>query len=76
MRPIPTKTFRKFLKHIGCVYIRTKGSHEIWDKKDKSLNRPITFRGSKKEIPPTHIRTNLCTLGMTTEEFDRIIKEL
>lgn len=76
MKPIPTKTFRKFLKKIGCIYIRTKGSHEIWDKKDKSLNRPVIFRGSKKEIPPTHIRTNLYSLGMSTEEFEEIIKKL
>lgn len=75
MRPIPTSTFRKFLKHIGCIYVRTKGSHEVWDRKEKPLPRPIIFRGSKREIPPTHIRTNLATLGISIEEFERIIKE-
>jgi hypothetical protein len=58
-----------------CLY-KDNGSHEIWNRKDGSLPRPITFRGAKKDIPPTHIRTNLWTLGMTIEEFQQIIKSL
>ena len=76
LKPIPTQTFKRFLKHIGCVYVRTKGSHEIWNRKDGSLERPITFRRAKKEIPPTHIRTNLWTLNMSIEEFQDIIKNI
>jgi predicted RNA binding protein YcfA (HicA-like mRNA interferase family) len=76
LKPIPTQMFKKFLKQIGCVYVRTTGSHEIWNKKDGSLPRPITFRGAKKEVPPTHIRTNLWTLEMSVEEFQNVIESL
>jgi predicted RNA binding protein YcfA (HicA-like mRNA interferase family) len=43
-KPVPTKKFIKFLKKMGLEYKRTKGSHEIWDKKDGSLLRPVVFR--------------------------------
>ena len=74
-KPIPTKKFKKFLKKQGCIYIRTEASHEIWDKKDDSLLRPITFWGHKKEVPGLHIHTSLQTLGITYKEFMKIIKK-
>lgn len=74
MKPISTSKFRRFLEIIGCKYYRTKGSHEVWGRKD--LLRPVIFRTHKKEIPPTHIRTNLKTLGMTVEEFEKIINAI
>ena len=75
-KPIPTKTFIKFLKKMGLEYKRTKGSHEIWDKKDGSLLRPVVFRSQYKEIPPLHIETNLITLGLSYKEFETILQTL
>ena len=59
------------------VHKRTKGSHEIWDYPDESkLDRPVVFRGDEKEIPPSHIRTNLNTLGLSSREFEERTRKL
>lgn len=71
---IKVTTFRKFLEQIGCKMYRVRSSHEIWARKD--LTRPVTFRNTKKEIEPFHIRTNLRTLDISVEEFLKIIKDL
>ncbi|MCG8322769.1 MAG: type II toxin-antitoxin system HicA family toxin [Cytophagales bacterium] len=71
---IKVTTFRKFLEQVGCKFYRVRASHEIWGRKD--LTRPITFRNTKKEIEPFHIRTNLKTLGISVDQFLQIIKEL
>lgn len=73
MKPIKTKIFRSFLKGLGLVFLRTKGSHEIWDypsDSPKSILRPIVFQGAEKDIPGFHIATNLDTLGISREEFE------
>ena len=77
MNPVPTKKWIRFLKINGVVFKRMgKGDHEIWDKIDGSLSRPITFISAEKEIPPMHIRTNLKTLGIDYKDFLKIIKDV
>ena len=49
---------------------------EKWDLKDDSLLRPVIFRGAKKEIPGTHIHTNLHTLGVDYKTFLKEINDL
>ncbi len=51
IKSIPLKKFRKFLKHIGCIKIRIQSSHEIWDKTDGSLLRPIVVDNNYKDVP-------------------------
>jgi len=69
IKQIPLKTFKKFLKQQGLKHIRNNRGHEIWDYPENPLPRPITFQGRYKEIPLTHIHTNLRTLGISHEEF-------
>ena len=76
MKPVPTRKFIKFLKSIGLEYKRTKGDHDIWDKIEGSLPRPVTFIGREKEIPPMHIITNLKTLNIDQKEFLEKIKNI
>lgn len=76
MKPIPTRKFRKFLKSLGLVKIRTESSHEIWDRPDDSLIRPVTVDSNYKEIPRLHIQTNLRTLGISNKEFEEMIKRI
>jgi predicted RNA binding protein YcfA (HicA-like mRNA interferase family) len=75
MKAVPTDKFKRFLKKKGLVHQRTSASHEVWNNPDKPYNRPIIFRGSKKEVPQTHLRTILLTLGMDAKEFQEIIKD-
>jgi len=76
VKPIPTARWRKWLKTRGLVYKRTEGSHEIWDYPDDSLLRPVVFRGAKKEIPGSHIHTNLYTLGVDYKTFLKEIQKM
>ncbi|MCX6843963.1 MAG: type II toxin-antitoxin system HicA family toxin [candidate division WOR-3 bacterium] len=65
------------MKSLGLVHKRTSGSHEILAYPDESkLDRPVVFRGDEKEIPPTHVRTNLRTLGLSSREFEERTRKL
>lgn len=76
-KTVPTSTFIKFLKYKGLVYKRTKGDHEIWDYPNGNcLLRPVTFIGKEKDIPNTHIKTNLKTLNISYTEFLKDINNL
>jgi predicted RNA binding protein YcfA (HicA-like mRNA interferase family) len=67
LKNIGLNDFRKFLIHIGLNRIRTKGSHEIWTRKD--LTRPVIIQSSKDPIPQFIIKSNLRTLGLTSEDL-------
>jgi predicted RNA binding protein YcfA (HicA-like mRNA interferase family) len=71
--PINFKKFEKFLLHIGCKYKRTKGSHVIYDRSD--LKRPVVVpKGS--EVTTSIVRSNLRTLGLTTQQYSDILKKI
>ena len=74
LNPVKTQNFRKFLIKMGCNYVRTNSSHEIWTRQD--LNRPIVIQGNKKEVPKFHIQTNLRTLGISIKKFKEIIEDI
>ena len=76
-KPVPTKKFKKYLKNLGLVCVRKSGDHEIWDfQKDSPLLRPLTIIGCEKDIPALHIKTNLQTLGVDQNDFEKEIKKL
>ncbi len=76
MKPIPIRKFRKFLKSIGLKHIRTVSSHELYDRLDKPLLRPVTVDNNYPEVPLLHISTNLKTIGMSAKEFTERIKNI
>ena len=73
IRPVKLKKFEKFLKHVGCVYKRTKGDHLIYDRSD--LRRPVVVPKGK-QVTPFIIRSNLRTLGLSAKEYSAIIGKL
>ena len=73
---IPRKKWIAFLKSLGLVEKRISGSHHIWDHPTNPLPRPVTFRMKDREIPRTHLKTNLETLGMSQKEFIERVEEL
>jgi len=66
-RPLPTKCWEKFLTYCGFMYSRTKGSHDIWTKKDSLRSIPVW--GDEKEIPAMHLKTSCRTIGTTLEKL-------
>jgi len=75
MKPIPLKKYKAYLKSLGLYHKRTASSHEIWDKKDNSLLRPVTVDNNYPEVPILHIKTSLKTLGIKNSYFERDIKK-
>jgi hypothetical protein len=69
-KPIPTKTFKRFLRKKGLKHLRNNGDHEIWDyPEDNLLLRPISIIGCDKEIPAFYIGKSLKTLNIKYEDF-------
>ncbi len=73
LRPISWKKFEKFILFVGCRYERKRGDHRIYGRSD--LKRPIVFP-EDKEIPVFVIRNNLRVLGISNEEYLRILNQL
>jgi predicted RNA binding protein YcfA (HicA-like mRNA interferase family) len=67
------KKFDKFLRHVGCTFMRQKGSHRIYRR--AGLQRPLVVP-AKKSISITVIKSNLKTLGIPVEEYIEIMKKL
>ena len=67
------KDFDKFLRYVGCEYIRQKGSHRIYRR--AGLIRPIVLP-AKRSISITVIKSNLKTLGISLEDFFQIMTSL
>ncbi len=65
-RPLDTKCWEKFLTLKGYQYSRTAASHDQWTKKGY---RTIPVWGSKKQIPPLHLKTSCRTIGCTLQEL-------
>lgn len=74
IKQIPVKVFKKFLKSKGLKHVRNNRGHELWDYPNKSLRRPITIQGRYKDMPLTHIHTNLKTLKIDKKDFEKWLK--
>ena len=73
LTPISWKKFEKFLLFLGCKLKHQKGSHRVYTR--SGLKRPLVVP-VYDEIPMFVIRNNLRILGMTTEEYLEILKQL
>lgn len=73
LSPIHYRKFDKFLKYIGCEFIRQEGDHRIY--KRAGLKRPVVIPADKN-IPIFIIRNNLRLLGISPDEYLKILFEL
>lgn len=67
------KKFEKFLFAVGCELKREKGDHRIYGK--RGLKRPVVIPRDS-QLPAFVIHNNLRILGVSREEFLRIVSEL
>ena len=65
--PVSIARFEKYLKSVGCIFKRQRGSHRVWWK--EGCVRPVIIPAHNKEIDGFHIATNLRTLGISTENY-------
>jgi len=73
LAPTHYKTLEKFVLHVGCRYVRQKGSHRIYWR--EGLQRPVILP-TYRNVPPFVIRNILRQLGIRVEDFLRLLKEL
>jgi len=73
IRSIHWKEFEKFLIKIGCEFKREKGDHRIYWK--KGIKRPIVIPRDTS-LPAFIILNNLRVLGMSRDEYIKIISKL
>lgn len=72
--PVKLKVWRKFLKKQGYSKEGVEGDHEKWNK--PGMPRPVIFPNKWKELPPFFINTNLDTMGISVEDYQKIIARL
>jgi len=65
--------YRLFLQKAGCSSTSIKGGHEKWTK--RGLLRPIIVQTHVDPVPEFIIRNALRTLGLTKDDFFRILFE-
>jgi len=63
--------FRQTLKSMGLKNIRTKGGHEAWMK--EGMSRPVIFQTHVDPIPEFILKNNLRTLGISKQEFLKML---
>lgn len=73
LTPLNWKKFEKFILFIGCSFKREKGDHRIYWRDD--LKRPVVIPRCK-ELPVFIIRNNLRILGISSEEYLEILKNI
>ena len=70
---ISWKRFEKFLLKVGCEFRRERGDHRIYWK--SGLKRPVVIPRDL-QLPAFVILNNLRILGITREEFLKVISVL
>lgn len=71
--PISWKRFERFLLKAGCKFTRQEGDHRIYTK--PGLSRPIVIP-MEKDLPVFIIKNNLDILGVSREEYLKLLATL
>lgn len=74
LRPIHYKKLVKVFEQGGFRVDRKRGDHIIIIK--QGIKRPLVIKTSAKEVPVTHIKTNLNTAGMSRECYFELLEKV
>ena len=72
--PIPYQKLAKVFELDGFTIKRQKGDHLVLTK--PGVKRPVVIKKSPKEVPVTHILTNLRTAGIDRERYFRLLDQV
>ncbi len=72
--PIHYKKLIKIFEMEGFVVSRQKGDHISMTK--SGVRRPLVIKTSPREVPVTHIRTNLTTAGISRERYFELLARI
>jgi len=71
---ISLKDFRAVLTGLGLHKMRTKGGHEAWVR--EGLARPVIVQTHVDPVSELVVRKTIQDLGLTKEEFIKILESL
>lgn len=74
LTPVNYETLIKIFSLDGFEVRRKKGDHIIMTK--AGVKRPVVIKTSPKEVPVTHIRTNMTTASMSRERFFELLDKI
>lgn len=72
--PIPYQKLVKVFELDGFTVKRQKGDHLILTK--PQVKRPVVIKTSPRDVPVTHILTNLRTAGMSREHYFELLDQV
>lgn len=72
LTPTSWQTQVRVFEKYGCTFVRQRGSHLVYD--HPNAKRPVVIP-KYDEVPVTVIRTNMRTVGMTREEYFRLLRD-
>lgn len=67
------KKFERFLIFIGCQFVREKGDHRIYWR--QGMTRPVVVPRDSA-LPVFIIKNNLRVLGISPEEYLKILEQI
>jgi len=72
--PVRYRTLVKVFEMDGFTVKRQKGDHLVLTK--PGLRRPVVIKSGGREVPVTHILTNLATAGMSRERYFELLDQV
>jgi predicted RNA binding protein YcfA (HicA-like mRNA interferase family) len=71
LKPIHYEKLIKVFEHEGFRIVRRRGDHILMTK--EGVRRPIVIKSSPREVPVTHIKTNLNSAGISRERYFELL---
>ena len=72
--PVDYRTLIRVFELDGFTISRQKGDHIVMTK--AGIARPVVIKTSPRQIPVTHIRTNLTTAGISRERYFELLERI
>ena len=72
--PIPYQTLVRVFELEGFTVKRHKGDHLVLTR--PGVIRPVVIKTSPREVPVTHILTNLRTAGISRERYFELLDQV
>jgi predicted RNA binding protein YcfA (HicA-like mRNA interferase family) len=72
--PVDYRTLIRVFELDGFTVSRQRGDHVVMTKPD--VPRPVVIKTSPRQVPVTHIRTNLTTAGMSRERYFELLERV
>jgi predicted RNA binding protein YcfA (HicA-like mRNA interferase family) len=72
--PIPYQTLIRVFELDGFVVRSQRGDHITMVK--PGVSRPLVIKTSPRNVPVTHIRTNMTTAGMSRERLFELLEQV